>query len=84
MKQTREQIQTTVLSLINGMIGHGDVKISADSVLSDPPIYFDELDNIEFIMSLEEAFEIEIVDDKREAIKTVGDAVNFVCTKVGV
>ena len=38
----------------------------------------DSLDIVELIMAFEEAFGIEIPDDKAEKIRTVGDAVNYV------
>ena len=38
----------------------------------------DSLDVVEFIMSLEEAFDIEIPDEDAEKIKTVGNAVDYV------
>lgn len=38
----------------------------------------DSLDIVELIMAFEEAFEIEIPDDKAEKIKTVGDAIAYI------
>ena len=38
----------------------------------------DSLDTVELIMEFEKEFEIQIPDDKAEAISTVGDAVTFI------
>tara|TARA_B100001741_G_C16169015_1_gene421483 strand:- start:278 stop:592 length:315 start_codon:yes stop_codon:yes gene_type:complete len=38
----------------------------------------DSLDTVELIMELEKEFDIQIPDDKAEAIATVGDAIDFI------
>ncbi|MCG0056834.1 acyl carrier protein, partial [Escherichia coli] len=38
----------------------------------------DSLDVVEFVMELEEEFDIEISDEEAEKISTVGDAVNYI------
>ena len=38
----------------------------------------DSLDTVELVMAFEEAFDIEIPDDKAEKILTVQDAVDFI------
>ena len=38
----------------------------------------DSLDTVELIMEFEKEFEIQIPDDKAEAISTVGDAISFI------
>jgi len=42
----------------------------------------DSLDTVELIMELEKAFGISIPDEEAEKITTVGDAINFVKSKV--
>ncbi len=42
----------------------------------------DSLEVVEIVMALEEAFNIEIPDDEVDQIKTVGDAVNFIESKL--
>lgn len=42
----------------------------------------DSLDTVELIMELESKFGIEIPDEDQEKIQTVGDAVNYVTSKV--
>ena len=38
----------------------------------------DSLDTVELIMELEKEFDIQIPDDKAEAIATVGDAIKII------
>jgi len=38
----------------------------------------DSLDTVELIMEFEKEFDLQIPDDKAEAITTVGDAVSFI------
>ena len=40
----------------------------------------DSLDTVELIMEFEKEFDVQIPDDKAEAITTVGDAVSFIET----
>ena len=42
----------------------------------------DSLEVVEIVMALEEAFNIEIPDDEVDQIKTVGDAVQFIESKL--
>ena len=38
----------------------------------------DSLDTVELIMEFEKEFDVQIPDDKAEAISTVGDAISFI------
>ena len=42
----------------------------------------DSLDTVELIMALEEEFDIEIPDEQAEKIKTVGEALEHIKSKV--
>jgi acyl carrier protein len=42
----------------------------------------DSLDVVEFIMALEQEFELEIPDEDAEQIKTVGNAVDYITERV--
>ena len=56
--------------------------VDEDKVTMDASIFddlgADSLDVVDLVMSLEEAFDIEIPDDQVENIKTVGDVVKYV------
>ncbi len=43
----------------------------------------DSLDTVELIMALEEAFDVQIPDEDAEKIATVGDAINYLKSKLG-
>ena len=56
--------------------------VDEDKVTMDASIFddlgADSLDVVDLVMSLEEAFDIEIPDDQVENIKTVGDTAKYV------
>jgi len=43
----------------------------------------DSLDTVELIMKMEEEFGIEIPDEEAEKLRTVGDVIEYLKTKVG-
>jgi acyl carrier protein len=43
----------------------------------------DSLDNVELVMTLEEQFGIEIPDEDAEKIQTVGQAIEYIKSKLG-
>ena len=43
----------------------------------------DSLDVVELVMGLEEEFEIEIPDEDAEKLRTVGDAIGYLNSKMG-
>jgi acyl carrier protein len=56
-------------------------EITADSTFVQD-LGADSLEVVEIVMALEEAFNIEIPDEEVDQIKTVGDAVNFIESKL--
>lgn len=44
----------------------------------------DSLDIVELIMGIEEEFDIEIPDEDAEKLTTVGEAINYACSKLGI
>lgn len=44
----------------------------------------DSLDLVEFVMALEENFDIEVPESDLEGVTTVGNAFELVCTKLGI
>lgn len=43
---------------------------------------FDSLDIVDFSMTLEDEFDIEIPDDQVETLKTLGDAIGYLCRRL--
>lgn len=64
-----------------------ELSLDADQVTMEANLIddlgVDSLDIFEVVMSLEEAFEIEISNDDIEDIKTVGDIVNYIQARIG-
>jgi acyl carrier protein len=44
----------------------------------------DSLDLVEFVMALEEQFDVEIPESELEGVTTVAKAFELVCTKLGI
>lgn len=55
-------------------------RLSMETTFED--IDADSLDIVELVMVLEEEFDLEISDQKIENIKTVGDVINYIKSKV--
>lgn len=64
----------------------GSIRTPLDQITDDKSFVddlgFDSLDNVEFIMAVEDLFEIEVPDDDAENILTVGEAVAWLKKKL--
>ena len=70
------EVAEKVKSIIAEHLGIDDLeKITNDAKFIDD-LGADSLDTVELVMAFEEAFDIEIPDEKAEKILTVGDAIN--------
>ncbi len=78
--------QINVREKVKEVLAAGLKKTSAEAIDDDMRIVedlgADSLDRVELVMSLEEAFGIEIPDDAALKLLTVGDVVNFIEHKV--
>ena len=69
-----------VKKIIAEHLGIDDMsKITNDAKFIDD-LGADSLDTVELVMAFEEAFDVEIPDDKAETILTVGDAISHLET----
>ena len=61
--------------------------VNADEVLDNASFIddlgADSLDTVELVMAFEEAFNAEIPDEDAEKLKTVGDAIKYIESKIG-
>lgn len=58
-------------------------KVTAEASFAED-LDADSLDVVEFVMALEEKFDVEIPEEELAGIKTVGEAFEMVCKKVGL
>ena len=70
------EVAEKVKSIIAEHLGIDDIeKITNDAKFIDD-LGADSLDTVELVMAFEEAFDVEIQDEKAEKILTVGDAIS--------
>ena len=70
------EVAEKVKSIIAEHLGIDDLeKITNDANFIDD-LGADSLDTVELVMAFEEAFDVEIPDEKAEKILTVGDAIS--------
>lgn len=70
-------LQIRMTDLIVEQLGVSREEVVASASFVDD-LGADSLDIVELVMSMEEAFSIEIPDDDAEKIQTIGDAVAYV------
>ena len=73
---TRTEIAAKVIEIAAEQGGVDATTVSVDTHLFNDLTY-DSLDAVEFMMKLEDAFELAIPDQQAEAVKTVGQAVDL-------
>ena len=74
------EVADKVKKIIAEHLGIDDMsKITEDAKFIDD-LGADSLDTVELVMAFEEAFDVEISDDKAETILTVGDAISHLET----
>ena len=75
------EVAEKVKKIIAEHLGIDDMeKITNDAKFIDD-LGADSLDTVELVMAFEEAFDVEIPDDKAETITTVGDAISHLESK---
>ena len=70
-------VATKVKAIIIDKLGVDEAEVT-DSASFTNDLGADSLDTVELIMEFEKEFDIQIPDDKAEAISTVGDAISFI------
>ena len=73
MSDVAEKVKAIIIDNLGVDAGEVTAKASFTNDLGA-----DSLDTVELIMEFEKEFDIQIPDDKAEAIATVGDAVSFI------
>ena len=71
-----------IRDIIVEQLGVAPEKVTPEASFIDD-LGADSLDTVELIMALEEAFEVEIPDEDAEKMEKVGDAINYLNTRLG-
>ncbi|MFN0136466.1 MAG: acyl carrier protein [Phycisphaerae bacterium] len=72
-----QDIEATVRRLAAEQVGIAPQAVTLQSAF-ELDLGFDSLDKVEFVMTLEETYELDIPDEQAEKAVTVGDAVALV------
>ena len=72
-------VATKVKAIIIDKLGVDEAEVTNEANFTND-LGADSLDTVELIMEFEKEFDIQIPDDKAEAIGTVGDAITFIET----
>ena len=70
-------VSEKIKAIIVDKLGVDEAEVTNDASFTND-LGADSLDTVELIMEFEKEFDIQIPDDKAEAISTVGDAIGFI------
>ncbi len=78
----REEIFTTIKDLAVEVLGVDADKVNEEARFKED-LDADSLDIVEFVMGMEDKFDVELPESEVEGVATVGQAVDLVASKVG-
>jgi len=73
----KKEVVEKVRQIISEQLGVDEAEVTASASFTDD-LGADSLDQVELVMALEEAFDLEIADEDAEKILTVQEAINYV------
>lgn len=76
-----DSVFESVKSILVDQLNIAEDNVQMDSLFVDD-LNADSLDMVELVMAMEQEFNISIPDEEAERIKTVGDAVEFIKSKM--
>jgi len=79
----RAEIETRVKKVLAEQLAVDEVQVVPDARFQED-VNADSLDLVEAVLALEEEWSIEIPEEEMESVKTVGQAIDLVATKLGV
>ena len=77
-----ENLEEKVKDIIVEELGVEREKLTAEASFMED-LGADSLDTVELVMAFEKEFDIDIPDEDAEKMRTVGDAMNYLHTKIG-
>ena len=80
---TKEEVVAKLKSIVSDRLDVEEDQVTPEkNFVEDPGA--DSLDIVELIMGIEEEFDIEIPDEDAEKLTSVGEAMNYTLSKIGV
>ena len=77
-----DNVEEKVKDIIVEELGVEREKLTAEASFMED-LGADSLDTVELVMAFEKEFDIDIPDEDAEKMRTVGDAMNYLHTKIG-
>jgi acyl carrier protein len=74
-------VESKVKEIIISKLGVGEAQITSSASFTND-LGADSLDTVELVMEFEKAFNVQIPDEDAEKISTVGDAINYLKSKL--
>ena len=71
-----------VKSIIVEQLGVDEEEVTPDASFVDD-LGADSLDTVELVMAFEKEFDLDIPDEEAEKLRTVGDALNYLHSRMG-
>ncbi|MBP9114889.1 MAG: acyl carrier protein [Acidimicrobiia bacterium] len=78
----RSEIVTTITELAVELLGVDESKVTEAARFKED-LDADSLDIVEFVMGMEEKFDVELPESEVEGVATVGQAVDLIVSKQG-
>lgn len=78
----RTEIESRIKNLLVSELGLDESKVAMTATFEED-LEVDSLGVVELLMALEDEFGVKIPDEEAEEIRTVGEAVDVVATKLG-
>jgi acyl carrier protein len=79
----RSEIEARVKKVLAEQLAVDEAQVVPDARFAED-LNADSLDLVEAVLALEEEWSIEIPEDEMESVKTVGQAVDLVASKLGI
>jgi acyl carrier protein len=78
-----KEVTEKVKQIVSEQLGVDEAEVTPSASFTDD-LGADSLDQVELVMALEEAFDLEISDEDAEKIRTVQDAIDYIDKKAKV